>query len=90
MTTSGSSSSKPASQTSSTSFATLAKRYWLPTLLVVLAVIFIVQNTNDIGIHLFNRTLQAPAWIVYTVLVLGGVVIGAFAQRRRTKRRAGL
>ena len=56
----------------------------------MLAVIFIVQNTNDIGIHLFNRTLQAPAWIVYTVLVVGGFVIGAFAQRRRTKRRAGL
>lgn len=90
MTSSGSSSPTPASASSTTSFGTLAKRYWLPVLLAVLAVIFIVQNTQDIAIHLFNRSVQAPAWIVYTVLVLGGLIIGVFVQRRRTKRRAGL
>lgn len=83
-------STEPAAPAADRSFATLAKKYWLPALLTVLAVVFIVQNTSDIPIHLFNRTLSAPAWIVYTALVLGGWVIGWFAQRKRIKRRTGL
>ncbi|PWD52220.1 DUF1049 domain-containing protein [Serinibacter arcticus] len=71
-------------------FGALAKKYWLPVLLTALAVVFIVQNTNDIAIHLFNRTVAAPAWLVYTILVVLGIAVGAFAQRRRIKRRVGL
>ncbi|TGO03971.1 LapA family protein [Serinibacter arcticus] len=68
----------------------IARRYWFPALLAVLAVVFIVQNTADISIYLFTRTFTAPAWLVYTILVVVGVVVGWFAQRRRIKRRTGL
>lgn len=71
-------------------FGAIAKKYWLPALLAVLAVVFIVQNTADISIYLFTRTFTAPAWLVYTILVLVGLVVGWFAQRRRIKRRTGL
>jgi|APHig2749369809_1036254.scaffolds.fasta_scaffold256555_1 uncharacterized integral membrane protein len=71
-------------------FGTIAKKYWLPSLLVVLAVVFIVQNTADISISLFTRTVTAPAWLISTILVLVGVLVGSLVQRRAIKRRAGL
>jgi uncharacterized integral membrane protein len=71
-------------------FGAIAKKYWLPAVLAVLAVVFIVQNTADISISLFTRTVTAPAWLVYTILVLVGMLVGSLVQRRAVKRRAGL
>ena len=81
---------KPAPDADDDGFLPLLKKYWLPALLTILAVIFIAQNTAEIGIRLFNQRIDAPAWIVYAVLLVIGWVVGWFTHRRRVKKRTGL
>ena len=60
-----------------------AVRHWLAVVLVVLAVIFVVQNTVRHEIHLFWVTVEAATWLVLTVIFLVGVVTGWLLHRRR-------
>ena len=51
--------------------------------LIVLAVVFIVQNRERVRINLFTVDVFAPVWLVLTVTVLVGVVIGRLLRRKR-------
>ncbi|WP_454295531.1 LapA family protein [Salana multivorans] len=70
------------------SFGAFLKTYWLSILLSILAIVFIVQNTRDVRVALLMLEVDAPAWLVYAVLVVIGIIIGWFAHRRRIKKRA--
>jgi lipopolysaccharide assembly protein A len=61
----------------------VAARHWLAIVLVVLAVIFVVQNTVRHEIHLLWVSVEAATWLVLTVIFLVGVVIGLLLGRRR-------
>lgn len=63
----------------------IAARHWLAILLVVLAAVFVVQNTVRHEIHLLWVTVQAATWLVLTVIFLVGVVIGLLLGRRRRR-----
>ena len=55
--------------------------------LLVLAVWFIAANTGSVEVRLWIPTVTLPLWLVLTVTILVGVVIGFFAARRRAARR---
>jgi uncharacterized integral membrane protein len=60
-----------------------AVRQWLAIVLVVLAVIFIVQNTVRHEIHLLWVTVEAATSLVLIVIFLLGVATGMLLHRRR-------
>jgi len=55
----------------------------LAIVLVVLAAIFVVQNTIRHEIHLLWVTVEAATWLVLIVIFLAGVVTGLLLHRRR-------
>ncbi|GAA0691827.1 hypothetical protein GCM10010193_52970 [Kitasatospora atroaurantiaca] len=54
--------------------------------LAVLAVWFIAANTRSVSITLWVTTVTMPLWVVLTVTLLTGMVIGFFVARRRARR----
>ncbi|GAA4533276.1 MULTISPECIES: LapA family protein [Nonomuraea] len=57
-------------------------RLWMALVLLILAVVFIVQNQQDATIQLFMIVLVAPLWITLVVCTAIGMVIGALMGRR--------
>lgn len=62
--------------------ATFVKAYWLPIVLVILAIIFIATNTESATFNIGWVAITQPLWLLLTVTVLVGLVIGWFAGRR--------
>jgi uncharacterized integral membrane protein len=63
----------------------IAARHWLAIILIVLAAIYIVQNTVRHEIHFLWMTVEAATWLVLIVIFLVGVVIGVLLGRRRRR-----
>ncbi|WP_051716774.1 lipopolysaccharide assembly protein LapA domain-containing protein [Streptomyces sp. NRRL F-5727] len=55
-------------------------------LVAALAVWFIAVNTGSVTIRLWIPTVTLPLWIVLTVTLLVGIVLGLFLARRRAQR----
>ncbi len=51
--------------------------------LAVLAVWFIAANTGSVSIKLWVVTVTMPLWVVLTVTLVVGMVIGILVARRR-------
>lgn len=51
----------------------------------VVALIFILQNTDEVDIDFFTVTLSAPLWLVLGALFVIGMLVGMLLQRRRKK-----
>lgn len=62
---------------------TFVKSYWLPIVLVIVAIVFIATNTNRVTFTVFWVDISQPLWMLLTVTVLVGFVIGWFVGRRR-------
>lgn len=56
---------------------------------VVLAIIFIVQNRTEVKVNLFTATLTAPLWLLLTIMTAVGVVVGVLLRWRTGKTRRG-
>ncbi|MFJ3765627.1 LapA family protein [Streptomyces sp. NPDC004288] len=54
--------------------------------LAALAIWFIAANTGSVTIRLWIPTVTLPLWIVLTVTLLVGIVLGLFIARRRAQR----
>lgn len=63
-------------------------RYWLPLLVLVLAVIFIAQNTTRTTVHFLMFSVTTPMWVMLLIVVIAGIVIGWFARRYGRRRSA--
>jgi lipopolysaccharide assembly protein A len=61
----------------------IAARHWLAIVLIVLAVIFVVQNTVRHEVHFLWVSVEAATWVVLIVIFLAGVVTGWLLGRRR-------
>lgn len=61
----------------------LLKRYWIPLVLVIAAIVFIAQNRADSRITLLWAEVVAPLWVVLAVLFLVGFLAGWLRGRRR-------
>jgi uncharacterized integral membrane protein len=52
-----------------------ALSHWLAIVLVVLAAVFVGQNTNRVSIDVLSLSVKAPLWLVLVVMVLVGMGI---------------
>ncbi|MFJ1703799.1 LapA family protein [Kitasatospora sp. NPDC088346] len=57
--------------------------------IAVLAIWFIAANTGSVSVRLWIPTVTLPLWVVLTVTLLAGMVIGWFLARRRARPPAG-
>lgn len=64
---------------------TFVKQRWLSIVLVMLAVVFILQNRGETTIHVLWMTVNSPLWLFLALMFLGGIVAGAFYRRRKKK-----
>ncbi|WP_371502154.1 LapA family protein [Kitasatospora sp. NBC_00374] len=55
------------------------------SVLAVLAIWFIAANTGSVSVKLWIPTVTLPLWVVLTVTLLVGVVIGWLLARRRAR-----
>ncbi|MCG5219228.1 LapA family protein [Streptosporangium sp. KLBMP 9127] len=62
-------------------------RVWLALVLLVLAIVFILQNRQEAAIQLFMIVVTAPLWITLVACVAIGMLIGALMSRRGGQRR---
>ncbi len=67
-------------------FAKILAANWLPLVLAVLAVVFIVQNRARISIKLFWAHFESPLWFILVITILVGLIIGLLTARRRAQR----
>lgn len=63
----------------------LSARQTLAATVAVVALVFILQNTDEVDVDLFTVTLSAPLWLVLAALFVIGVLVGVLLQRRRGK-----
>ncbi|MGV9824874.1 MULTISPECIES: lipopolysaccharide assembly protein LapA domain-containing protein [unclassified Gordonia (in: high G+C Gram-positive bacteria)] len=61
------------------------KRYWLPLVLVIVATIFIFQNTQEIRINLLMFHISTWQWLMLAIVGAAGVVVGWFLGRSGKK-----
>lgn len=52
-----------------------------------LAIWFIAVNTGSVSIRLWIPTVTLPLWVVLTVTLLVGIILGIYIARRRAVRR---
>jgi uncharacterized integral membrane protein len=66
----------------------LPPRAILGIVIAVLALIFILQNTHDVQIHVLFWHSDRPLWLWMLVLFVAGFIVGSvFPWLRRTKKR---
>ncbi|MGB3697197.1 MAG: LapA family protein [Gordonia sp. (in: high G+C Gram-positive bacteria)] len=65
---------------------TFLRRYWLPILLAVLAIVFIAQNRDGTSTSLFWFSFNAPLWLTLTVVTVIAFVCGVLVGRRPSKK----
>lgn len=56
---------------------------WLALVLVVLAAIFIFQNTASTTVQLFGVSIQTPLWFTLLVVFVIGWIAGWLSGRRK-------
>ncbi|MEU5842903.1 LapA family protein [Rhodococcus sp. NPDC047139] len=61
----------------------LSPRTAIAGILVLISVLFILQNRESASIHLFWMSVQAPLWLVLVVIFIIGWVAGILFQRGR-------
>lgn len=55
----------------------------MAVVIVAVAAVFILQNTDRVTIELFPVNVDAPLWLVLTGMFIVGLVVGALVGRRR-------
>lgn len=58
-------------------------RWVLPVLLLVLAVVFVLENRDPVSIRLLVPVVVMPQWAALTITLVIGVVIGLLVRRRK-------
>ncbi|MFC5142048.1 DUF1049 domain-containing protein [Actinomycetospora rhizophila] len=58
-------------------------RWFLPVVLAVLAIVFILENRDLVTIRLLIPVVVMPQWAALTITLIIGLVIGLMLRRRR-------
>ena len=66
--------------------ARLTPLNWVSIVLVILAVIFIVQNRGTASVDLLWLTVAAPQWLTISIVFLIGWLSGYLSSRRRNDK----
>ncbi|MFR9806960.1 DUF1049 domain-containing protein [Pseudonocardia sp. RS010] len=49
----------------------------------VLALVFVLQNRDDVNVYLFTLTLSAPLWLLLVVMIAVGLLVGVVVARKK-------
>ena len=58
-------------------FLNLLAKFWLPIVLVILAIIFLFQNKQSWQINFLWLHVSGPAWLMSLIILVIGAVIGS-------------
>lgn len=61
--------------------ARITGRQWASMALVIVALVFILQNLNIVRVEFFLFHTSAPLWAVLLITLAAGYVIGRFSKR---------
>jgi uncharacterized integral membrane protein len=67
----------------------LSPRSIVALVLLVLAIVFIAENTRQVKIRVIVPVVSMPLWAALTAMLVVGVLVGAFLHSRTTKRSDG-
>ena len=73
-------------ETTETTRYTLSWHFWAALVLIAAAVAVIVQNTGETSFVFFWLTVTAPLWLLLSVTLALGVLIGWLVAWRRALR----
>ncbi len=62
------------------------RRRWLAIVLIVVAVIFILQNRSQASVQLFTVNIAMALWLILAIVFAVGVLAGYLLSRRRHRR----
>ena len=62
------------------------RRRWLAIVLVIVAVIFILQNRSQASLSLFNLNIVMALWLILAIVFIVGLLAGFLLSRRRHRR----
>lgn len=65
--------------------ARITLREWLGLVLVVVAVVFVLQNQRTVWVELFWLDVRAPLWLTLLVVLVVGWLAGALMGGRRRR-----
>ena len=68
---------------------TITPKMVIIAILVVLAAVFVGQNTDSAKLKVIFFTITMPRWIAFVVLLVIGAIIGYVGRGIRAKRAAG-
>jgi len=80
--------SDPTTTQGESSVVTFLKQRWFALLILVLVIVVIAANTQEAEIDLVVTTLTAPVWLVLSITLVLGILIGWILKTRRAKRRS--
>ncbi|MEU1208064.1 hypothetical protein [Nocardia sp. NPDC005825] len=60
----------------------ISMKQWFSIFLVVLAVVFIVENRHRVDIEFLLLTIRSPMWLVLLVTFVVGWIAGILIRRR--------
>jgi lipopolysaccharide assembly protein A len=63
------------------------RRKWIAIVLIIVAVVFIVQNRKQVTIELFTVQVSTSQWMILGIVFVLGVISGYLMGRRRRRRR---
>jgi len=61
----------------------LSWRWILGLVIFALALTFIVQNRQTVGVYLFTTTVNGPMWVALAVMLVIGILVGFLLGLRR-------
>lgn len=62
--------------------ARITGKQWTSVALVIVALVFILQNLNIVRVEFFLFHTSAPLWAILLITLAAGYVIGRFSKRR--------
>ncbi|MFC5952922.1 DUF1049 domain-containing protein [Pseudonocardia lutea] len=62
---------------------TVSPRLVVALVVMVLALVFVLQNRGPVNVYLFTLTLSAPLWLLLVVMIAVGLLVGVVVTRRR-------
>jgi len=58
----------------------------LGVLIAVLALIFVLQNTNEVNVSYLGLDFTTGTWLMLVIFFVAGMIVGWLLGRRRTER----
>ncbi|KAA2257560.1 LapA family protein [Solihabitans fulvus] len=60
----------------------ISARQWAAIVIFAAAVTFVLQNYENASVHVFMLTVTMPIWLLLTIALAVGVLIGTLMHRR--------